>query len=101
MILQGILIKILRPRHVYSDKAVTDFEANPRTESLPSFISERAYPIAISLFFAWYTGLQFSKQGIELVPHALQAQSPNHWTTREVPAPSSCYKIILQKREDT
>ena len=70
---------------------VTDSEANSRTESLPSFISERAYPIPISFIFCMVYRITVLSAGIELVTHAPLAQSPNHWTTREVP----CSQFLL------
>ena len=30
-------------------------------------------------------GSQFPNQGSELVPPAVEAQNPNHWTARELP----------------
>ena len=43
-------------------------------------------------FFFWLylvvRSILVSRPGIEPVPHAVEAQSPNHWTTREFPQTS-------------
>ena len=36
--------------------------------------------------------------GMKLVPHAVEAQSPNHWTTREVPQMPFFKKKSLERR---
>ena len=52
-------------------------------------------PSIIFLVFFWpchvACGILFPRPGIEPVPPAVEAQSLNHWTTREVPKmPSTC-----------
>ena len=44
-------------------------------------------------FFPWFHGLQdqVPQSGIKPVTLAMEAQSPNHWTTREFPNRSCFY----------
>ena len=55
---------------------------------LPRDISPRVFTV---FFFFWLRcvacGILVPRPGIKPVPHAVEVQSLNHWTTREVPPP--------------
>ena len=112
--LKGLFNKIIN-KHEWSSR---NFDQNPEAQtcvqwqschwfwskpqdwesSQASFLKEHIL-LPFLLFFAWYTGLQFSKQGSNLCPmhckHRVQTTGP----PGKYPAPSSCYKIIPSGKE--
>lgn len=82
-------------------QSCTDFEANPRTESLPKLHFWKS--ISYCHFFYFLHSIQdcSSEQGSNSCPmhckHRIQTTGP----PGKYPAPSYCYKIIPSGREDT
>ena len=44
----------------------------------------------------WHTGILVPQPGIERLPPAVEARSPNHWTAREFPRYLLVWKKIKQ-----
>ena len=69
------------------------------TLALPShFLSPHLSSFFVLFFFLFWPchgtcGVLVPQPGIQLVPTAVKAQSPNHWTTREVPE-SHCSSVF-------
>lgn len=73
MILQEFWSKSWGPDMYTVTKLPLILKQTPGLRVFPSFISERAYPIAISFIFCIVYRIAVLWAGIELVPHALQA----------------------------
>lgn len=99
----GILIKILRPRHVYSDSCHWFWRAKPQDwESSQASISRKS--ISYCHFFYFLHGIQDCSSLSRDRTCASCTASFTGQTTGppgKYPAPSSCYKIIPSGKEDT
>ena len=72
-----------------------------RVETWPQYKSLSLLGLCLPLLFLFlcfgYTVCRspVPRSGVEPVPLAVETQSPNHWTTREVPPPAVLRQVLI------